>query len=190
LSSVEAFARTLKVHRRTVLRQHDAATKDLAPPAVTTSQLELLLGGVGSDDDRATLSEQDAATEDDALVEAASLVAPGPAGDAAFAVEQRLLDHMMDVAEAARGRADARIVKLIRWMADHQCPAIATPHDARKGPPAAWTGTRVIIFTEYDDTKRYLYQQLSAVIESTDKAANPALLRSRSLLAFRLLSRE
>ena len=172
LSSVEAFARTLKVHRRTVLRQHDEAAKDLALPAVATSQLELLLGGVGSDDDRATLSELDATTDDDALVEAASLATLAPVGDVAFAAEQRLLDAMTEVAEAARGRADGRIVKLIRWMADHQCPAVATPHDARKGPPAPWTGTRVIIFTEYDDTKRYLYQQLSAVIEGTDRAAN------------------
>ena len=37
--------------------------------------------------------------------------------------------------------------------------------------PAKWNETRVIIFTEYDDTKRYLEQQLRAAIESTDRAA-------------------
>ena len=38
------------------------------------------------------------------------------------------------------------------------------------GPPAQWNETRVLIFTEYDDTKRYLQQQLSAAIATTDRA--------------------
>jgi hypothetical protein len=40
----------------------------------------------------------------------------------------------------------------------------------RPAKPAKWNDTRIIIFTEYDDTKRYLYQQLSAAIEGTDRA--------------------
>ena len=39
-----------------------------------------------------------------------------------------------------------------------------------QGPPARWNDTRVLIFTEYDDTKRYLQQQLSAAIDATDRA--------------------
>ena len=38
------------------------------------------------------------------------------------------------------------------------------------GRPARWNDTRIIIFTEYDDTKRYLHQQLSAAIAATDRA--------------------
>ena len=49
-SSVEAFARTLKVHRRTVEKQRQTAVK------IETASLDLLSGGVGADDDRATLA--------------------------------------------------------------------------------------------------------------------------------------
>ena len=37
-------------------------------------------------------------------------------------------------------------------------------------PGAKWNEIRIIIFTEYDDTKRYLHQQLSAAIEGSDRA--------------------
>jgi superfamily II DNA/RNA helicase len=33
-----------------------------------------------------------------------------------------------------------------------------------------WTDLRVIIFTEYDDTKRYLLNQLNAIIDQSDGA--------------------
>ena len=35
---------------------------------------------------------------------------------------------------------------------------------------AAWKDNRVIIFTEYDDTKRYLVRELEAAIEKSDKS--------------------
>ncbi|PYS35069.1 MAG: helicase, partial [Acidobacteria bacterium] len=37
-------------------------------------------------------------------------------------------------------------------------------------PEARWNDIRVIVFTEYDDTKRYLRQQLEAAIETSDRA--------------------
>ncbi len=37
-------------------------------------------------------------------------------------------------------------------------------------PGARWNDIRVIFFTEYDDTKRYLHEQLSAAIEGSDRA--------------------
>lgn len=38
------------------------------------------------------------------------------------------------------------------------------------GKPVSWNGTRVLIFTEYEDTLRYLRQQLEAAIQGTDRA--------------------
>src|SRR6202020_1865243 len=35
---------------------------------------------------------------------------------------------------------------------------------------AKWNDLRILIFTEYDDTKRYLHQQLLAAIQKTDQA--------------------
>ena len=49
------------------------------------------------------------------------------------------------------------------------CPDLPA-RGKRSSKPAAWNDMRVIIFTEYDDTKRYLHQQLSAAIDGTDRA--------------------
>jgi superfamily II DNA/RNA helicase len=42
----------------------------------------------------------------------------------------------------------------------------------RPEPPPTWEKRRVLIFTEYTDTKRYLEQQLKAAIAGTDRAAD------------------
>jgi hypothetical protein len=36
-------------------------------------------------------------------------------------------------------------------------------------PAAAWNDTRVLIFTEYDDTKRYLKHQLDAALAGSER---------------------
>lgn len=166
LSSIEAFARTLRVHRRTVQRQWEEAQagKTTVPAA---AQFDLLAGAVGNDDDRATLSEEDLQAEEEVQIAAATDATAGPLADAAsrqlFAREQRLLDEMTEVAEAARGLPDARVRRMIQWIREKMCPDLSKP-------AARWNDIRVIIFTEYDDTKRYLYQHLSAAIEGSDRA--------------------
>ena len=60
-------------------------------------------------------------------------------------------------------------LKLIDWIRDKMCPGLPAP-GKRSSNQATWNDTRVIIFTEYDDTKRYLHQQLSAAIDGTDRA--------------------
>ena len=80
---------------------------------------------------------------------------------------------MTEVAEAARGFADARVRILIDWIRQNMCPELPSLGTMRtSGSPAKWNDTRVIIFTEYDDTKRYLQQQLSAAIATTDRAGD------------------
>ena len=104
----------------------------------------------------------------------ASAATAGPLDDAAaqklFAREQMLLEEMTESAEAARGLPDARVRKLIDWIREKMCPDLPKP-GSRPAAPARWNDVRVIIFTEYDDTNRYLHQQLSAAIEGTDRAA-------------------
>ncbi len=166
LSSIEAFARTLRVHRRTVQRQWDAAQAGepvhQAPPASP----DLFARGVDPEDDRAILSEEELQAEEDAQIEAATLATAGSLADLSarelFAREQELLDEMTELAEASRGRTDARVRKLIAWIREHACPGLPSAR-------AEWNETRVIIFTEYDATKRYLEQQLGASIDHTDR---------------------
>jgi len=167
LSSIEAFARTLRVHRRTVQRQWEEAQAGKSTVPATAGQIDLLGGAVGNDDDRATLSEQDLQAEEEVQVAAATDATAAPLTDATsrqlFGREQRLLDEMTEIAEASRGLPDARVRKLIQWIRENMCPDLSKPG-------ARWNDIRVIFFTEYDDTKRYLQQHLAGAIEGTDRA--------------------
>jgi superfamily II DNA or RNA helicase len=145
LSSIEAFARTLAVHRRGVERATAEARKKSLP------SLPLLEGAPGADDDRAELPEEEVAAEEDAQMETAS-VATGSAVEKT--TEGTLLLQMTEIAEAARGAADPRVKKLIVWIRENLLT------DGR------WNDRRVLIFTEYTDTKRYLEQQLRAALAS------------------------
>ena len=78
---------------------------------------------------------------------------------------------MTEIAEAARALARRPGSQVSRLDSTEHVPGLpplgtTQPH----GPPARWNENRVLIFTEYDDTKRYLQQQLTAAIDSTDRA--------------------
>ena len=167
LSSVEAFARTLRVHRKTVQRQWEAMQADKATADTPTGSLDLLSGSVSSDDDRAEMSEEELASETDAQVEAASAASMGAVEDMTsqklFAQEQTLLEEMTGIAEQAAGTRDARVKRLVEWIRETMCPDLGQAG-------AKWNHTRVLIFTEYDDTKRYLVGQLESAIAGSERA--------------------
>lgn len=195
LSSIEAFAKTLKVHRNTVKRQWEKRNdqKSNRPPSTQTAQQQLLFAAeeqprydakpgseapnsiqadlltqaIDSEDDRATLSEEELQSEVEAQIEAISETTVGPTEDATslqlFEREQKLLQEMSDIAEQSRGRTDTRTQKLIEWIRDHMCPQLGQKD-------AKWNDTRVLIFTEYDDTKRYLANRLEAALAGSHRA--------------------
>ncbi|MEO2015504.1 MAG: DISARM system SNF2-like helicase DrmD, partial [Fuerstiella sp.] len=167
LSSIEAFARTLKVHRNTVKRQWEKFQEQSVTEADAPQQLDLLTGSVDNDNDHATLEEDQLQAEEDAQFESVSAATMGPLEELSakelFAHEQKLLDEMTDVAAKARGKSDPRTKKLIEWIHDHMCPDLG-----KVG--AKWNDTRVLIFTEYDDTKRYLVSRLEAAIAGSHRA--------------------
>jgi SNF2 family DNA or RNA helicase len=165
LSSIDAFARTLRVHRRTVERQRqDQTAETRASPGL----FDLLGNGISSDDDRAELEPEALEREEAAQFEAATLAAtPGSAS----ADETRLLDEMTRIAEQARGLPDARVRYLIDWIRDNMCPGLPRSGEAvPRGQPPQWNGRRILLFTEYEDTLRYLRQQLEVAIQDTDRA--------------------
>jgi superfamily II DNA or RNA helicase len=164
LSSIEAFARTLRVHRRTLERQRQ---QQAAEASARPGLFDLLGGGVGADDDRAELDTDALGREEEAQFEAATLAATTKPDDA----EGRLLDEMTQIAEAARGLPDARVRRLLVWIREHLCPGLPVAgKPLAAGKPPQWTEMRVLIFTEYEDTLRYLRQQLEAAIAGTDRA--------------------
>ncbi|MFN9635978.1 MAG: DISARM system SNF2-like helicase DrmD, partial [Synechococcaceae cyanobacterium] len=148
LSSVEAFARTLAVHQRTLAgkqQQHRDA------------QLELLDGGVSADSDLAELDDDEVLNLEEAQLRAALRQTL-----AADRSDQQLLEQMAQIAEAHRRRPDPRIEKLAEWLKQHLCPGLGTPGaDAADLP---WQPTRLLIFTDYVDTKRYLERQLAQLL--------------------------
>ncbi len=167
LSSIEAFARTLAVHRRAV----EKAEAKAETRADVESRYGLLRSAPGADDDRAELSEEDVEREDDAQMEAASKAAQAPEQQGLTSRERELLDEMTRIATSARSKPDPRIHKLVDWIRANLCPGLPLSSGERPEPPPAWEKRRVLIFTEYTDTKRYLEQQLKAAIAGTYRAA-------------------
>ena len=159
LSSPEAFARTLEVHARAVERRSDKtktthAKRHSTPPTKTASTSFLDPETYGPDEDVE-------AARDDELVRERSRELPTPPTDAAT-----LLDRLRTLAQKARGRADGKTLALMAWLREHACAAVARP-DADRADNA-WSDRRVIVFTEYLDTLRYLHDILGHAIEHTD----------------------
>jgi len=143
LSSVEAFARTLAVHQRTLEgKQHQQRD----------AQLELLDGGVSADSDLAELSDDEVLNLEEAQIRSALRQTL-----AADQSDQQLLEQMAMIAAAHRSRPDPRIEKLAEWLKQHLCPGLGSAD-------LQWQPTRLLIFTDYVDTKRYLKRQLSQLL--------------------------
>jgi len=168
LSSVEAFARTLAVHRRTMDR---IWTGDLASAkASEAKQSRELFDGSDSDDERSQLSEEEQQSILDYDMEAATAAAAGDTTAADIAREKALLDEMQAVADRGRGQADARVFHLLNWIREKMCPGIRLPGEPRPNTEAKWNDIRLLIFTEYEDTRRYLFNMLKLAIAHTHLA--------------------
>ena len=174
LSSTEAFALTLSVHRRAF----DKRLEETARPeqvSISERDLSLLVSPPSSDDERADISEDEVRAEEMGQVEAATLHSMAaknkPEQATQLLYEKQLLEEMAQLADEVRGLPDARVRWIIDWIRENMCPALPrTGKRAAARMGGAWNDRRVIIFTEYADTKRYLVQQLSAAIAETDQA--------------------
>jgi len=151
LSGVAAFHRTLQAHHRAVAEGR----------AKTAVQLPVF-----SDEDEYGVDDSVLDEADEARVESESCFVT-PAGKA-----RKLLDEMLGEAQRHRGAPDAKVRRFIEWVQKNQCPAVAiggANSKASKGDKA-WRDRRVLIFTEYGDTKVYLRSLLNAAIDGTDQA--------------------
>jgi hypothetical protein len=173
LSSIEAFARSLKVHRATAQKQWDKAK---SAELIIQPDPELLLVAPDADDERAALTPEAAEADDDAQISAATAAAeidasPESMNEAIWQRERDLLDEMQEIAEANRHLPDAKTRYLIDWIRTNLCPELPLLGQARRGEPASWLDRRVLIFTENrEGTKRYLKSVLEQAIAGTDRA--------------------
>lgn len=149
LSSIEAFARTLAVHRK------NAAEKLLAGAAKPTTNTQAALFDTDED-----LADDVRAEMEDVAVARATLESAAAADDARARV---LLEEMSTIAEQARALPEAKMRWLVDWIRYHQCPDLGKTK-------AAWLPRRILIFTEYVDTKNYILRELEAAVGKTDLA--------------------
>jgi superfamily II DNA or RNA helicase len=148
LSSIEAFACTLSVHRDAFEAQAKKAAGARRQPAGdgrAIAQLRFLTTAPDADDDRSEANEDDLKKEEDAAIAAATVKADTDRPNLSFDRERGLLVRMTELANTARSIPDARVKHLIIWARAHK-------------------DRRVLIFTEYADTKRYLEKQLRAAL--------------------------
>ncbi len=174
LSSIEAFARSLRVHRETVKRHwREGRGRDASKPAQSSEAIESFSQPPGADDERAMWSDAELEAEENGQIESLTAAADAsPARDEAlWAREQALLDRMQSVAEETRHLPDAKTRRLIDWIREHLCPALPPFGEPASAAPPKWNNRRVLIFAENrQGTKRYLRSILEQAIEGTDRA--------------------
>jgi superfamily II DNA or RNA helicase len=174
LSSIEAFARTLAVHRRTMQRiwTAESATTNRPEHSEKTAHKSRLnlLDGLDQDDERSQLSEEEQEALFESEVENVTALTVGDKFSANATREKELLEQMTSIAENARWLADARIIYLIKWIRENMCEGIELPSESATKSGAKWSNLRLLIFTEYEDTRRYLSRMLEKAISNTDLA--------------------
>lgn len=143
LSSPQAFADTLRVHLAAIDRR-EKKTRLAAHPAD--------LGRQDSDDtpepldnEQMQLAIQKEEADETTRTEVAAAIA-APVADRAAVVA------MLEIAERAARVPDARV----RWLADWVRREMA--------PDGVWNARRLVIFTEYESTRRWLERRLGEAI--------------------------
>ena len=180
LSSIEAFTRSLVVHRKTVERHWNkahgkAGTEPEGAPGLGDREATLFLTPPDADDERGEWPAEESEAEESRQIEALTAAAEAGSARAAetalWAHEQQLLDRMQAIAEASRHLPDAKTRRLIDWIREHQCPGLPPFGRSPAGDLPSWNLRRVLIFTENrEGTKRYLKNILEQAIEDTARA--------------------
>ncbi|WP_298807964.1 DISARM system SNF2-like helicase DrmD [uncultured Sphingomonas sp.] len=148
LSSIAAFARTLRVHIAGLDR---AIAGERVGLTAVTSNSETRAGS----DEQAALDLL--AQRDAAAAEAAALAGARAASAEQLRAERAHAAAMLEIAEGARGAPDARVRWIVDWARTHL-----------QQPDGRWHERRLILFTEYEDTRRWLQRQLQVLLDPDD----------------------
>lgn len=158
LSSAAAFARTLEVHRRGLVaaseREVQASPESaaLAFTRVVSNEDELPLADEGEEANEAAII-----ADDEANTEAATALGTIGATHDALTAELAHVDAMLAVARAKTNKPDARVRWLSNWIRENMIEG------------DQWNNRRLILFTEYEDTRRWLQRRLLEELEDTDR---------------------
>jgi superfamily II DNA or RNA helicase len=153
LSSIAAFAGTLRKHRESLARQIEA---DDQFPEAGDMVAEMLIGPEaavesadgGDSEDENRSSHLLAAQQDEAAV-AATRVGIRGATIAELRGELAQADAMLTIAERHAREPDARLRWLVEWIRTNLLT-----------PSGQWNTRRLVLFTEYEDTRRWIERRL------------------------------
>src|SRR5438105_2397562 len=117
LSSVEAFARSLKVHRATVERQWEKGRAAADGLKAGDGEVELFTIAPDADDERGEWTPEEIEAEETAQVEAVTAIAEADSprdvtAEALWRREQALLERMQQIVERSRHMPDAKARQL------------------------------------------------------------------------------
>ena len=157
LSSIAAFARTLDVHRKSLalmIEEGETAAPVEAATAFVTGEMDLDEVSLDAEEDEAEVT---VAADEDAAAEAASRLGGVGAGEADLRAELAAVDEMLAVAKQHAARPDARIAWLVDWVRTNMAPG------------GRWNDRRLILFTEWEDTRRWLQRRLLEALDDTNR---------------------
>lgn len=140
LSSVAAFRQTLRAHRKSIGEQLADLDPRQKPVPESDGQTEIEYDSA-PDRDEEDVADISNATD-------AEVVATGSAFGKPSEEARALLDEMAALADKARDTADARLTWIFEWLDKNICIN------------GKWQPRRVIFFTEYSTTQRWLVRQL------------------------------
>lgn len=157
-SSIPAFARTLRRHLAT-LQRHRGDARQVSPIDAAVA----LIAQGAPDGEPSEASQDEAAllaaaqSEEDEIADAATGAAAAHLGGLDEAIAR--VDAMLDIAQQNERRPDARVAWLTEWIERHLL-------NGERG----WNERRLIVFTEWEDTRLWLERRLKEAIADTDRA--------------------
>jgi hypothetical protein len=158
LSSVHAFAKTLAVHRASLVKAIEAAEAHrgleaipISMDAIDTLETQEELPIDLTEEDAEKIIEED----EIAIAQTTAELGTVDASREELKVELSAVDQMRDLAE--QNRRDARVRWLVDWIRTHMVAG------------TAWNDRHLVIFTEYEDTRRYLERRLKEAFGDTDR---------------------
>ena len=164
LSSVKAFSKTLAVHSRTLERALEFAERGRLEELAKRHELllEHFAQPASSDDEDAELNEGERQKLEDLATEAATAAGLEDATPDHLRQELDFVREIQKVAAPAADQPDYRVRRLAEWIEKNLCPGATLKGDGPSAGP--WADRRLLIFTEYEDTRRWLESWLKTLI--------------------------
>ncbi|MCZ0810604.1 DISARM system SNF2-like helicase DrmD [Roseovarius sp. EGI FJ00037] len=159
LSSPEAFKKTLEVH----LRAMKAPTSTERSPLTSLAKAFAdgkEVDGMDEDDLNYSVSTIDDADDDPSLVIAATRAGLNGASEPVVADEKAFVKLMLEEARKASLKPDARVRWIACWVRQNMVQ------------DGQWNDRRLIIFTEYQDTRLWLENRLMELLDDLDPEAH------------------